>query len=311
MVVSILIPVYNGATTIGGLVGRLLELLGSAHSQVVLVNDGSQDNSHEVCLGLVERYPEAVTYVSLSRNFGEHNAVMAGLNYTTGDYVVIMDDDFQNPPEDVMALIEAAKSGKHDVVYSYYPHKQHHWMRNIGSKFNDLVATVMLDKPRSLYLSSFKCLSRFVVDQIITYTGPFPYIDGLALRCTRNIGKVLVHHEKRTEGKSGYTFRKLVRLWLNMFVNFSVLPLRVSSLLGFLFSFLGGMMSVLVVIEKISHPDIPIGWPSVVVIVMIFSGIQLLILGLLGEYIGRLFLSFNQTPQFVVREAHNVRRRRE
>lgn len=306
MTLTILIPVYNGSKTIERLVERLIELLNSQGLQIVLVNDGSQDDSHQVCLGIAARHPSIVTYVDLARNFGEHNAVMAGLNYMVGDYVVIMDDDFQNPPEDVQALIEAARTGQHDIVYTYYPRKEHSWFRNFGSRFNDLVATFMLEKPRDLYLSSFKCMNRFLVNEIIKYRGPYPYIDGLALRCTRRIGKVQVHHARRVEGRSGYTLRKLVRLWLNMFVNFSVIPLRVSSLLGLVFSALGGVMSLLVVVEKLSHPEIPIGWPSLVVIVTTFSGLQLLMLGLIGEYLGRLFLSFNQTPQFVVRDAHNV-----
>ncbi|MBI2838459.1 MAG: glycosyltransferase family 2 protein [Acidobacteria bacterium] len=306
MTLTILIPVYNGSKTIERLVARLIELLNSQALQIVLVNDGSQDDSHQVCLAIAERHPSIVTYVDLARNFGEHNAVMAGLNYMVGDYVVIMDDDFQNPPEDVKALIDTAKTGQFDIVYTYYARKEHSWFRNFGSRFNDLVATFMLEKPRDLYLSSFKCMNRFLVNEIIKYRGPYPYIDGLALRCTRRIGKVQVHHARRAEGRSGYTVRKLVRLWLNMFVNFSVIPLRVSSLLGLIFSALGGVMSLLVVVEKLSHPEIPIGWPSLVVIATTFSGLQLLMLGLIGEYLGRLFLSYNQTPQFVVRDAHNV-----
>jgi undecaprenyl-phosphate 4-deoxy-4-formamido-L-arabinose transferase len=160
----------------------------------------------------------------------------------------------------------------------------------------------MLDKPPDLYLSSFKCLSRFTVGEILKYPGPFPYIDGLALRCTGNIGKLEVRHEPRREGRSNYTFRKLVRLWLNMFVNFSVMPLRVSTLMGLAFSALGFLMGVWVFIEKMVRPDVPVGWPSVIVAILLFSGVQLIMLGLLGEYLGRLFLSSNQTPQYVVRE---------
>jgi undecaprenyl-phosphate 4-deoxy-4-formamido-L-arabinose transferase len=302
MMISIVIPVYNGGKTIAPLVDRLIGILGMHQLQIVLVDDASPDDSDLVCRGIYTHHPETVTYLKLARNFGEHNAVMAGLRHARGDYVVIMDDDFQNPPEEVTRLIEHASTHGYDVVYSYYPNKRHHWFRNLGSWLNDRMATFMLDKPRDLYLSSFKCLSRFAVGEIIKYTGPFPYIDGLALRCTRNIGKIAVRHDQRKEGRSGYTFRKLVRIWLNMFVNFSVMPLRVSTLMGLAFSALGLLMAVLVVIEKLARPDVPIGWSSVVVAVVLFSGVQLVMLGLVGEYLGRLFLTNNQTPQYTIRE---------
>jgi glycosyltransferase involved in cell wall biosynthesis len=302
MQISIVIPVYNSAATIGPLVARLIDILGTNALQIVLVNDGSSDNSDASCRSLYHRFAETVTYVRLAKNFGEHNAVMAGLQHAHGDYVVIMDDDFQNPPEEVIRLIEHAYGHEYDIVYTYSCHKQHHWFRNLGSRINHRVANFMLDKPRDLYLSSFKCLSRFTVNEILKYPGPFPYIDGLALRCTRNIGKLEVHHEARKEGRSNYTFRKLVHLWLNMFVNFSVMPLRVSTLMGLALSAGGFLMGLWVFIEKLIRPDVPVGWPSVIVAIVLFSGVQLVMLGLLGEYLGRLFLSNNQTPQYVVRE---------
>lgn len=302
MRISIVIPVYNGAASIGPLVTHLVDILGTNALQIVLVNDGSPDTSDEICRALHHRFAETVTYVHLAKNFGEHNAVMAGLQHARGDYVVIMDDDFQNPPEEVIRLIEHAYVYAHDIVYTYYPRKRHHWFRNLGSRLNDLVANLMLDKPRDLYLSSFKCLSRFTVGEILKYPGPFPYIDGLALRCTRNIGKLEVRHEPRREGRSNYTFRKLVHLWLNMFVNFSVMPLRVSTLMGLTFGAAGFLMGIWVFVEKMVRPDVPVGWPSVIVAIVLFSSVQLVMLGLMGEYLGRLFLSNNQTPQYVVRE---------
>jgi undecaprenyl-phosphate 4-deoxy-4-formamido-L-arabinose transferase len=180
--------------------------------------------------------------------------------------------------------------------------KHHHWLRNLGSRLNDRVANFMLDKPRTLYLSSFKCLSRFLVDQILRYRGPYPYLDGLALRCTRNIGTIEVRHAPRREGRSNYTPRKLLRLWLNMFVNFSVMPLRVSTVVGLACSVLGLGLGFEALVERLVRPGLPIGWASVIVPVVLFSGVQLVMLGLLGEYLGRLFLTENQTPQFVVRE---------
>jgi glycosyltransferase involved in cell wall biosynthesis len=299
---SIVIPVYNSEPTIGCLVDRLVADLGSDALQIVLVNDGSNDGTDGVCRGLVRRYLGIVTYVRLARNFGEHNAVMAGLHHAHGDYVVIMDDDFQNPPGEVCRLIEHARAGGYDVVYTRYARKHHHWARNLASRLNDRVATLMLEKPRDLYLSSFKCLARFTVQEILKYRGPYPYVDGLVLRCTRNIGTLAVTHAERREGRSTYTVRKLVRLGLNMFVNFSVTPLRLSALIGVAASAVGLVLGIAVVVERLVRPGVPVGWASVLVAILVFAGVQLVMLGLIGEYLGRLFLTENQTPQFVVRE---------
>jgi len=301
---SIVIPVYNGASSIEPLVERLHEEL-KAHYELetVLVNDYSPDNSAEVCAALAERHGW-VRFIHLARNFGEHNAVMAGLNYCTGDCAVIMDDDFQNPPTEVVKLVEKLQEG-YDVAYSYYETKQHHLFRNLGSYFNNAVASVMIKKPWGLYLSSFKAINRFTIDEVIKYQGPYPYIDGLILRATRNYGTQLVQHDPRHEGRSNYTLRKLMRLWLNMFTNFSILPLRVASIAGFVFAVIGVVLAVVFLIEKLANPELPVGWTSTVVIILIISGVQLFALGMIGEYLGRLFLKDNGSPQFVVRNTKN------
>ena len=210
----------------------------------------------------------------------------------------------------MLELIDELKQG-YDVVFSYYALKQHAWYRNLGSRFNNLVASILLDKPRELYLSSFKALNRFVVQEIIQYDGPYPYIDGLVLRVTRNYSRVLVEHDARQEGKSGYTLRKLVSLWLNMFTSFSVLPLRLASCAGFVCSLLGLGFALYLVIAKILSPDEPAGWASVIVSIFIIGGVQLFALGMIGEYLGRLFLKQNGRPQFVVRERVNCPSRAE
>ncbi|MDX2037449.1 MAG: glycosyltransferase family 2 protein [Isosphaeraceae bacterium] len=299
---SIVIPVFNGARTISALVERLLDLLGGSLLEIILVNDGSPDDSDEVCREIRERRPDRVVYVELAKNFGEHNAVMAGLHQARGEYVVIMDDDFQNPPEEVAKLVAFAEENRHDVVYTRYAKKQHAWWRNLGSRFNDFAACILLDKPRGLYLSSFKCLSRFAVREVVRYSGPYPYVDGLLLRATRRIGTVEVRHDPRAVGRSNYTLRKLVRLWLNMFVNFSILPLRIAGFLGLALAGVGLLLAVVAVIEKLRDPSLPLGWASLQITIVTFSGVQLLTLGILGEYLGRMFLTGNQTPQFVVRE---------
>ena len=304
--VSVVIPVYNGANTIQKLVDRLHNDLGEVYDlEVVLVNDCSpDDDSAEVCRQIAQDRLSSVRFVNLSRNFGEHNAVMAGFKFCTGDAAVIMDDDFQNPPTEVVKLITKLREG-YDVVFSCYEKKEHHWFRNLGSSFNNTVASIMLRKPKDLYLSSFKAINRFVIDEVTKYEGPFPYIDGLILRVTRNYATQIVAHDPRDEGRSGYTMRKLIRLWLNMFTNFSILPLRIASIVGFAFAIMGFIFAAFVIVERLANPELPIGWASTVCILLVVTGVQLFALGVIGEYLGRLFLKDNGSPQFVVRETVN------
>jgi undecaprenyl-phosphate 4-deoxy-4-formamido-L-arabinose transferase len=301
--VSIIIPVYNSEKTIGGLVEGLIDNLDAQFKlEIVLVNDNSLDRSEEVCTLLFEKYKENVKFYSLSKNVGEHSAVMAGLNQVTGDYTVIMDDDFQNPVSEVVKLANAALGGEYDVVYTFYENKKHSSFRNWGSWFNDKMANIMLKKPKDLYLSSFKVLNKFLVNEIIKYESPFPYIDGLILQITDKIGKIKVTHNERQEGRSGYTARKLISLWLNMFTNFSILPLRVSIFLGLIFASFGFVLGVYTVIEKFFNPGMPVGFASMLVAISIFGGIQLIMLGMAGEYIGRIFISLNKRPQYTIRK---------
>src|SRR6202042_911533 len=230
----------RGAATIGRLVDALSELHPAGGLEIVLVNDGSPDNSGEVCQELLRNASVPLTYVEHARNFGEHNAVMTGLRHARGAYVITMDDDLQNPPEEVLRLFNHARDGGWDVVYTRYAVKQHAGWRNLGSRFTNWVADILLDKPRGLYLSSFRCMNAFLVEQVLKYDGPFAYIDGLILQVTQSIERIQVAHLPRAEGRSNYTLRRLVRLWLNMFLNFSVMPLRIATLAGVAFSALGG-----------------------------------------------------------------------
>jgi len=303
--VSIIIPVYNGAATIESLVTDLFRELESLYElEMVLINDGSLlDNSFEVCSDL-SLHDNRVKFIDLSRNFGEHNAVLAGLHFCTGDCAVIMDDDFQNPPQDVHKLVNEITNG-HDVVFSKYVEKKHHFLRNWGSSINNSFASILLNKPKDLYLSSFKVVNRFVIDELIKYKGPYPYIDGLILRVTQSFVSVTVGHDSRKEGKSGYTLSKLISLWLNMFTNFSIIPLRVSTALGFIFSIIGIIFVFVFIVEKIKNPELPLGWASLMVSVFLFGSLQLFAIGMIGEYLGRMFLSVGGKPQFVVRSSTN------
>lgn len=275
--------------------------------EIVLVNDGSKDGSASVVFSLAEEF-DHVTAIDLGRNFGEHNAVLCALGHCTGDYAAIIDDDFQNPPTEIRKLLAEAVKG-YDVVYSRYAVKWHHPLRNLGSKFNDVMATWLMRKPKKLYLSSFKLVSRRVIDEIVKYSGPFPYIDGLILRATDNISSVLVEHQARTVGRSNYTLGKLVSLWLNMFVNFSIRPMRVISLVGLLTAALSFGMGVYFVVDKILNPETPIGWASLATLIVFIGGIQTLALGVIGEYIGKNYLDQNGTPQWTIRNIKNARKR--
>jgi len=255
-----------------------------------------------VCTKLTEKFPQSVTFVHLSRNFGEHSAVLAGLSHARGRYVAVLDDDGQNPPEEIVPMLQELKRENYDVVYGHYIEKKHSWFRNAGSWFNDRIATIMLHKPKDLYLSSFKIMNRFLVNEIIKYRGPYPYTDGLIYRTTRKIGQIPVEHRASVSGPSRYTFRKLVSLWLNMFLNFSIKPLRLSVYVGLLASCLSILALIAILIDKLwITPNLTVGIPTVLGSIVFFAGIQLMILGLVGEYLGRLYLDHTGTPQYVVR----------
>ncbi len=301
MLLSIVIPVYNSEETIGHLVDRLFELHSDEGLEVVVVDDSSRDNSAKICAGLAQRFNGKVVFVQLARNFGEHNATMAGLAHTRGDYVLVMDDDFQNPPEAVAPLLQEIRGEEYDVVYSKYEDKRHRIWRNLGSWVNNLVATFLLGKPYGLYLSSFKIMSRFAVDQILRYQGPFPYIDGLLLQCVGKLGSVVVPHHDRRVGKSSYTLIRLLSLWLNAFTNFSVVPLRVAFLLGLLGFAVGIAVVALLVYERFSPSGLPAGFLMLMTAMIFLSSTMLIVVGLIGEYVGRVLLNINGKPQFVVR----------
>jgi glycosyltransferase involved in cell wall biosynthesis len=299
---SIVIPVYNGAKSVGELVRALEGLDIEGGHEIVLVNDGSPDDSLTVCRQLVaEATTVPITLVNLARNFGEHNAIMTGLRHTRGAYIITMDDDLQNPPSEVKRLLEHARATGKDVVYTRYAVKHHAYWRNLGSRFANWVADVLMEKPKGLYLSSFRCMSAFLVEQVTRYEGPFPYVDGLIMQATQAIDTLEVAHLPRMAGRSNYTLKRLVRLWINIFVNFSVLPLHLSTIAGFALSLIGLVGVISVILEALFFEP-PQGWASLMAATLLLSGVQLLILGILGEYMGRLFLTANRKPQTVVRE---------
>ena len=301
MSLSIVIPVYRGANTIGQGVAELSALRPEGGLESLLVNDGSPDNSGDVCRGLLPAANVPITYIEHARNYGEHNAVMTGLRRASGDYVITMDDDLQNPPEEVVRIYDHARAGNWDVVYTRYAEKKHALWRNIGSRFANAVADRLLDKPKGLYLSSFRCMSRLVGESVTKYTGPYPYVDGLIMQVTQRIDSIEVRHLPRIEGRSNYNLTRLVRLWLNLATSFSLVPLRFATFLGLGMSFLGAIGAVATITEALISRSTPSGYAATMVVILLVGGAQSMILGVLGEYVGRTFLSANGKPQGTVR----------
>lgn len=300
MKISIIIPVYNGEKTVEQLTNDILVTAGIDLEEIILINDGSKDKSESLLENLAAKN-EKIKFISLRKNFGEHNAVMCGLNFMTGDAAVIMDDDGQNPASEILKLVNESEKG-FDAVYAQYDRKKHHPSRNFAGKLNDKAANFLLKKPKDLYLNSFKLIKKEIVGEIIKYKGPSPYIDGLIFRTTDNIGKVITEHSERKSGKSNYTIGKLISLCFNLFFNFSILPLRILTVTGFIAFIIGSVLSVYFIINKIIYPDEVLGWTSTIVAILVFSGAQLIFIGLIGEYIGKQYFDQNKTPQWVIKK---------
>jgi len=298
---SFVVPLYNTGSCIVKLFDAFRDLPIPGGYELILVNDASQDDTYARAKAIIPSMPIPVTLIDMARNFGEHSAVLEGFRHTRGQFVINLDDDLQNPVKEALRMLNHLRETGADVVYSYYDEKKHSWFRNMGSWLTNAAATFLLGKPRDLYLSSFRAHNRELIDRIIQYRGPYPYIDGLILGATNRIERLLVRHEPRGGGQSGYTLRKLVRLWLNMFFNFSIMPLRVASLMGALLCVIGLILLTIAVVQALFFKVPQVGWSSLMAAVSLFSGSQLLILGVIGEYVGRAYMTVSGKPQSLVR----------
>lgn len=306
--ISFVIPCYRSEHTLPGVIEEIekkMQQLVQYEYDIFLVNDCSPDNTMGVIRRLCEE-KENIKGIGFARNFGQHSALMAGLRHCDGDYVVCLDDDGQTPADEVDKLLDKLEEG-YDAVYAKYEHKQHSAFRNLGSKVNERMLRVMLEKPASLYVSSYFAVKRFVVEDMIRYENSYPYVIGLVLRATKNITNVVVQHREREEGTSGYTLKKLLGLWFNGFTAFSIKPLRIATIIGGGFAGMGFVYGVYTIIKRFVNPDVPIGFSSMMSAVVFFGGMIMLMLGLIGEYIGRIYISLNNSPQYVIRERLNVK----
>lgn len=299
---SVVIPVYNSEECLGRLTERLTDVLEGLKTQyeIILVNDNSEDNSWEKITELSEKY-ERLVGINLRKNFGQDNAIMAGLNHSSGKKVVVMDDDLQHDPADIPSLIEELDKG-YDVCFAKFTSRKHPWYKGLASSFFNKVANFLLDKPGDIYLSPYKAMNREVVDEIVKYDGPYPYVDGLLFRITKNVTQVPVEHHERYAGEGGYTLGKSMSVGMKLVTSFSIKPFRIATFFGFASAGLGFASLLFFLVQRLRGFPAPTGWTSLVSAVLFLGGIQLIVLGIIGEYVGRSYIQETNEPQFVVRE---------
>ena len=307
MLYSIVIPCYKSSKTIRKVVEMTMQemdRLDRREYEFVLVDDCSPDDGETMAalMGLVRDYA-CVKVVELAKNAGQHNAVMAGLNEGSGDVFIAMDDDMQTHPSQLGKLLDEFDKG-YDIVYGYYEHKEHSKFRNFGSYVNYMTVRILLKKPQDLKTSSFWVIRKFVRDYAVEYKSAYTHLQGLFLRTTRNISSVPIQHFKREVGTSNYTLKKLIKLWSNI-LGFSIVPLQMATYTGFFFSLIGILAAIGVIILKFVRPATYIGWPSMMATICFFSGLNLMFMGIIGEYVGRIFLGMSKNPQYVVRQVHH------
>lgn len=308
--VSFVIPCYRSEVTLPNVIREIEETMKKLEDysyEVVLVNDCSPDNTFETIRGLCGKYNN-ITGINLAKNFGQHSALMAGFHYTKGEIVICLDDDGQTPADEADKLLAGIEQGA-DVVYAKYNHKHHSGFRNWGSRVNELMTRVMLGKPKELYISSYFAARRFVIEEIMRYQYAYPYVIGLVLRATKNIVNVEVEHRDRQAGSSGYTIGKLLNLWFNGFTAFSVKPLRVATVTGCVCALAGFLYGIYTILKKIfiNPPGLVTGFSALMSVLVFMGGMLMLMLGLVGEYMGRMYISMNNSPQYVIREVTGAR----
>ena len=305
--ISFVIPCYHSAQTVGNVVRDIVNTVlvrSEFQYEIILVNDNPPDDTWRVICEMCRNNPN-IHGICFTKNFGQHAALMAGYRKVTGDIVVSLDDDGQDPPQEVFKLIDALNE-KTDLVYAKYIQKKRSLFRIFGSKVNDWMVQWLLNKPKELYLASYYAAKRFIIDEMVKCENPFPYIDGLALRSTSEYINVDIVHKERAAGNSGYSIAKLVGLWMNGLTSFSVKPLRIATFSGFCISLFGLVLAIIIIIQKLILKDaVSAGWPSIMTVVLILDGAIMIMLGLVGEYVGRIYITMNKSPQYVIKDEVN------
>ena len=306
MKLSVVIPCYKAEAMIGTVVRETINALKKRAEydyEIILVNDGSPDGTWQELRRLAAENSH-IKSINLARNFGQHAALMAGYRAVTGDIVVGIDDDGEHDPAHIYELIDKLNEG-YDYVCAHFTENPPRGLRKLGTAANAKMAEILIDKPKDAELSSFYVERRFVTDYIVTCSNPFPYIAGLLLQATHNMAVVDIPKRKRLEGSSGYTLKKLLGLWVNGFTAFSIKPLRMATLIGALVALIGFISSVVIIIRKICNPDILVGYSSLMAGLLLIGGCILLSQGLIGEYVGRIYMNINNIPQYLIRESIN------
>ncbi len=298
--ISIVIPVYNSEGNLIELARQVHDALAEISYELILVNDGSKDASWEHIVQLC-RQNNHVIGVNLRKNSGQDNAIMAGLSYATGNYTVIMDDDIQHSPYDIITLYDECRQG-YDVCYANFLKKNQALWKNMGSWFNGKIADVLIDKPKHIYLSPFQIIRKEVVDEVLKYKGPYPYVQGLLLQTTNNVTQIIIEHHERYKGKSNFNLFRSISVFVKLATSFSVYPLRIASLLGFFVASIGFGLALFYLFEYFLTDHAVEGWLTLVLINLIIGGLVLASIGLIGEYMGRMYLSLNSKPQYTIKE---------
>lgn len=307
--ISFVIPCYRGENTIGMVIEEIIKTM-EGHSdydyEIIAVNDCSPDNEFLILEGLAAEYFR-IKVIDLAKNAGKHNAMMAGYTFAKGDYIVNLDDDYQCPVYNLWELIAPLEHDECDCSTAVYTKKKESLWKRVGSRFNHLVTQILLDKPQNIRIENFSAIKRFVRDEILNYENPFPYIEGLILQTTRRIQMVPMEERNRGDcNTSGFTFRNSLALFSNGLTAFSVKPLRISSLVGVIFSLLGFIYGIYVIVHKLLTPSIAIGYSSMVAILLFSTGMIMMMLGMIGEYVGRIYICINNSPQYVIKRKINI-----
>lgn len=307
--ISFVIPCYYSEKTVGDVIARIIKTVtcnGKYDYEIVCVNDGSKDGTYALLWELSINNSK-IRVIDLSRNFGQHAALMAAFNFVTGDFVVCLDDDGQNPPEEMFAIIDKLEEGYDLVSAKYEKEPNRSLMRRMGSQISFAMSHYLINVPKDIELNSYYGMKRFVVDEIIKYKNAYPFVHGLAVRVTRNIANVPMRHDERAAGVSNYSFKNLLKLWLNGFTAFSEKPLRLAAVTGVLCAFTGFIAAIVIIIQRLTGHIQSMGYASMMAALLLFSGIIMMFLGLLGEYIGRMYICMNNAPQYAIRETQNIK----